>query len=237
MANETILLLQDSESPNVSVLTLLIRSGYVLHPAATIDEALYRISQIAFDLIIVNLNREDADCPRCSDLRAASDAPILLLGSMDRPETVARALANGADVYLPANTAVTVIEAYIAAMLRRFTAEAPGARTGASDPQRLYYRDDDLTVDLERRYVTVKDAPVDLTPTEFQLLALLLQNAGRSVTYDQILTAIWGYDKGDHSHIHTHISNLRKKLGDPHRDERYIHREYGIGYSFLRHTP
>lgn len=232
MANETILLLQDAESPNVSVLTLLIRSGYVLHPAATVDEALYRLASVPFDLIIVNLDNENADCPWCAELRAASNAPILLLGPTDIPDKVVSALANGADVYLPTTTTIAIIEAHISAMLRRFSADAQTLRATVAGGRRAYYSDERLFIDIEQRRVLLNEETVDLTPTEFSLLACLLANAGRPVAYEEILTTVWGWEKGDHSQIHTHVSHLRKKLGESRSAPRYILGEYGVGYRF-----
>jgi len=235
MANETILLLQNPESPNVSVLTLLIRSGYVLHPTSTVDEALHRLMQVTFDLIIVNLDSDNAACPRCAELRAASEAPILLLGPIDNPEAIVSALANGADLYLPSTSAIAIIEAHIVAILRRTSTHTISLHTGMLNVKRPAFHDGKLTIDLERRHVTLNEAPVDLTPIEFSLLACLLENAGRPVPYEQLLTSVWGWETGDHSHVHTHISHLRKKLGDPPHDPHYILSEYGLGYRFQHH--
>jgi two-component system KDP operon response regulator KdpE len=232
MANETILFFQNPEKPNVAVLTALVRSGYSLYVASTPEEALERLKQIEVDLLIISLECEIADCPWCHDLRQATDAPILLLGPYEKPEVVVSALARGADVYLPDATAIIVIEAHIAALLRWRTQDSQDVAPQRRTPG--YYRDERLIIDIERRNVLLEGREVTLTPKEFALLRCLLENAGRPVTYEQLLAAGWSHSEGDISAIHSHMSHLRHKLGDNPRQPRYIVGEYGVGYRFLR---
>lgn len=232
MANETILFFQNPETPNITVLTALIRNGYSLYVASTPEEALDRLRQIEVDLLIISLESEIADCPWCHDLRQATSAPILLLGSYEKPEVIVSALARGADVYLPVTMASAVIEAHIAALLRWQAQGAWGIVPHGRTPG--YYRDERLIIDIDRRNVLLEGREVPLTPKEFTLLRCLLENAGRPVTYEQLLAAGWSHSDGDISVIHSHMSHLRHKLGDNPRQPRYIVGEYGVGYRFLR---
>jgi len=233
MANETVLFFQNPEKPAVNVLTALIRNGYSLHLASTPEEALERLQQSDVELLIISLDCEVADCPWCHELRRATDAPILLLGPDEQPEAIVSALARGADVFLPDDMAVAIIEAQIIALLR-WHAQRVRA-TGITAHSSRYYRDERLIIDIERRQVLLDGSDVVLTPKEFALLSRLLESAGRPVSYEHLLTAGWkNPDQGDIGAIHTHMSHLRRKLGDNPRQPRYIVGEYGMGYRFLR---
>ena len=233
MANESILLFQDSESTDAKLLTMLIRCGYALQLANTIDDALMWLMQASYDLVVVTVDGALAACPWCHELRAAVNSPILVLGPFEQTEWVVHALTNGADVYLPVQTPAPIVQAQITALLRPL-AQARTEKLLAATTAHVTYRDEQLVIDINRRSVLVHGKPADLTPTEFRLLALLVANAGRIVSYDQILTNVWGWDKGGHNQIHTHVSNLRKKIGDNARTPRYIVGEYGVGYIFLK---
>ena len=98
---------------------------------------------------------------------------------------------------------------------------------------RLFYSDDYLTVDLEKRLVAVRSEPVGLSRTEYNLLAYLVQNAGWVRTFEQILENVWGPEYQDSlEYIHVYISHLRGKIEEDPKNPLYIESEYGVGYRF-----
>lgn len=95
------------------------------------------------------------------------------------------------------------------------------------------YADDYLTMDLRERRVTVDGELIKLTPTEYRLLAYLVQNAGRSLTSRQILENVWGWEYQDNvDYVRVYVWHLRQKLEEDPKDPQYIQTETGVGYRF-----
>jgi len=103
--------------------------------------------------------------------------------------------------------------------------------------RRTPYQDGYLTIDLDARRVLVRGEPASLTAKEFRLLACLLDNAGRVVTFQQILENVWGWEYSDSvNYVHVYVSHLRQKLEVEPKNPRYIVTEHGIGYRFEKQT-
>ena len=115
------------------------------------------------------------------------------------------------------------------AILRR----AAWPSTSNSSPT---YNDGYLTIDLEKQQVLVRGERVDLTHTEFKLLAYLGRHAGQLLPYQRILENIWGWEKGHEGVVHTHISRLRRKLEPEAKKPAYLLTEHGIGYRFQKQS-
>jgi len=95
-----------------------------------------------------------------------------------------------------------------------------------------------LVIDFSRHRVILKNQEMDLTATEYRLLSYMARNAGRILTPDQILTAVWGDEYiGEHHVLQVNIANLRKKLGEDSRNPKFIRTKHGMGYMFARETP
>jgi DNA-binding response OmpR family regulator len=163
----------------------------------------------------------------CRRVRRESIVPILMLTA--RSEEIDRVLGLevGADDYLTKPFSVRELLARVRAILRRVElmrgdgTEADAAPVLAAGP---------LTIDLGQHAATVGGQPVDLTPKEFDLLALLLRNPGRAFSRDYLIEKVWGYDAaGSDRTIDTHVLRLRKKLG---RVGDRIETVWGIGYRF-----
>ena len=147
-----------------------------------------------------------------------ADLPVIFISAYGRDETVARALEKGAADYLVKPFSATELTARVQAALRR--------RAG---PDTFVLGD--LAVRYEERRVTVGGRAVRLTATEFELLRLLTQNAGRVSTYESLIRQIWnGPDPGDPDRVRTFVKQLRRKLGDDPARPRYILNERGVGY-------
>ena len=204
--------------------TALAGGEFALHQAENGQAALAQAVAVKPDVILLDLGLPDMDGVEVIErLRQWSPVPIIVLSVRDRETDKIRALDAGADDYLTKPFGVGELLARIRATLRRSLQQAP-------EP---VYRIDELEVDLARRRVLLKDYELTLTPTEYDLLRLLVMNAGKVLTHRQILKQIWGSAYLEQPHIlRVNISNLRHKLETDASQPRYILTETGVGYRF-----
>ena len=149
------------------------------------------------------------------------NVPVIILSGRGDDSNVAEAFELGASDYIVKPFSPTELLARIAAALRR------QALSRHTEP----YRVADLTVDYITRIVTVGGRAVKLTPTEYKLLSELCTNAGRALSYEQLLARIWEQDSGsDVQRVRTLVKDLRVKLGDNARNPTYILTVPGVGY-------
>ncbi len=171
------------------------------------------------DLVILDLMMPQMDgWEVCRQIRHLSDVPLIMLTAISQEERIIEGFTSGADDYVTKPFMSHVLVARAEVVLRRSTLPSRFQKTGI-------YRDDYLTIDLNQHRVLVNGTPVKLTPTEYRLLAYLFTNAGRLLTFHQILQNVWGY-------VHVHLSNLRQKLEPDPKHPRYLQSEYGVGYRF-----
>jgi len=177
------------------------------------------------DLVILDLMLPDMDgIEVCRELRTWLAAPILVLSVRSGEADKVRALDEGADDYLTKPFSAGELLARLRALLRRVATQyAPPPIVTAGD----------LTVDVARRVVTLAGEPVTLTPTEFDILALLARNADCVVTQKAILEQIWGPEWAeDRQTLRAHVSNLRRKIEIGPGKRRYVLTEPGVGFRF-----
>jgi two-component system KDP operon response regulator KdpE len=200
----------------------LTAQGYVVLEAATGQDALNEVVRQHPDIIILDLGLPDIDGIEVTRrLREWSQTPIVVLSVREAEGDKVAALDAGADDYLTKPFGTGELMARIRVALRR--AEQPADET--------VLEIDALKMDLGRRLVTVGGRSVALTPTEYEILRLLLQNAGKVLTHNQLLRRVWGPPYENEMHIlRVNVSNLRRKLEpDPARPH-YIMTEPGVGY-------
>jgi two-component system KDP operon response regulator KdpE len=174
------------------------------------------------DIILLDLGLPDMDgIEVIRRIREWSHVPIIVLSVREREDDKVAALDAGADDYLTKRFGIAELLARIRAALRRSLRQAP-------EP---VYRIDEMEIDLTRRRVLVHGVEVQLTPTEYELLRLLVVHAGKVLTHGQILKQIWGVTYLDQPHVlRVNISNLRKKIEPDPTRPRYILTEPGVGY-------
>ncbi len=202
--------------------TALDTGEFSLHQAENGHGALAAAAALRPDLILLDLGLPDLDGVEVIErIREWSPVPIIVLSVREREDDKVKALDAGADDYLTKPFGVGELLARIRVALRRSLKETP-------EP---VYRIDELEVDLGRRRVTVAGQELQLTPTEYDLLRLLVAHAGKVLTHSQILRQIWGIAYMEQPHVlRVNISNLRHKIeADPSRP-RYILTEPGVGY-------
>lgn len=227
MQGKRILVIDDDPHVLRMVNLTLSKQGAQVYTAANGMEGLTQFYACRPDLVILDVMMPDIDgWDICARLRQISDVPILMLSALGGDNHIVRGLKCGADDYVSKPFAVDVLIARVEGLLRRATLSPPSETLQA-------YRDDYLTIELDKRRVLVQGKPVKLTAKEYQLLTYLLRNAGRILSAEQILEKIWGWEYRDHAeYLYVYISNLRKKLEENARRPRYLRNESGVGYWF-----
>lgn len=223
---EKILIIDDSPDLLRIVQLCLEREKYQVFTARSGKEGLQRTYNVQPDLVILDVMMPGMDgWEVLSRLREMSDVPVMMLTAKGREVDIVRGLGLGADDYVTKPFGTAELIARVQALLRRNKTPPTGRVTS--------YQDDGLHIDLERHEVAVKGAPVDLTPTEFRLLAVLVQNAGKVVPHRALLTQVWGEEYANEVHyLKLYVRYLRQKIEEDPSDPRYILTEWGVGYRF-----
>ena len=217
------ILVIDDEQPIRRLLrSILSAHGYSVHEAATGTEALQDVRAVRPDVILLDLGLPDLDgleVTRC--LRTWVQTPIIALSVRENEQDKIAMLDAGADDYLTKPFSPGELLARIRAALRKVKPEdGPVLRAG------------NLQLDLALREVHIGQNPIQLTPTEYELLKVLLSHAGKVLTHRQLVDQIWGglhYEDSLHL-LRVNISNLRHKLTAAGAEARFIATEPGVGY-------
>jgi DNA-binding response OmpR family regulator len=200
----------------------LEQAGFAVSTARDGPEALMRARQERPDLIVLDLGLPGLDGFEVTRrLRRDSGVPIIMLTARDGETDTVVGLELGADDYVTKPFSPRALTARIRAVLRRH----------AGDGLAELIRAGDLVIDVPRLRATVAGRPVELTATEFQLLAALARQPGRVFTRSQLLDAIHGvaFDSYERA-IDAHVKNIRRKLEPDPRAPRYLLTVYGVGY-------
>lgn len=225
MSPKRILVIDDEPQILRALRAILVSRGFEVAEADSGAAAMDALLEHTPDLIVLDLSLPDADgIELCGRLRTWLTAPILVLSVRSDESDKIAALEAGADDYVTKPFLAGELVARINALLRRMTSD------GAVPLQLVQ---GDLTVDLAHHQVLVRGESVSLTPIEFRILTLLVQNADRLVTWRQVASAVWG-DEGmvDTATIRVHVSNLRGKI-EPHPTvPSYVLTEPGVGLRF-----
>ena len=223
--SQTILVVDDEARIVKLVRDYLTRAGFDVLEARDGDRALTMARVERPDLIILDLMLPGVDgLDICRRLRQESDVPIIMLTARVEEADRIVGLELGADDYVTKPFSPGELVARVRATLRRASGElGPSTMLRAGD----------VELDTASLTVTVAEEPVDLTPTEFQLLAALVRQPGRIFTREQLLEAVHGvaFDGYDRS-VDSHVKNLRRKIESDPRQPRYIQTVYGVGYRF-----
>jgi two-component system KDP operon response regulator KdpE len=219
---QRVLVVDDESAIRRYLRTALTAQGFVIYEAANGQETLKAVVENHPDVIILDLGLPDFDGVEVTRrLREWSNIPIIILSVREAEQDKIAALDAGADDYLTKPFGTGELMARMRVVMRRLA--------GKSDEPVLQV--DDLKMDLSRRIVTASGNQISLTPTEYEILRLLLQNAGKVLTHRQLLRQVWGaaYESEMHM-LRVNISNLRRKIeSDPARPH-YLITEPGVGY-------
>ena len=225
------ILVIDDDSDTAKLLTTILKpQGFTVYHACDGREGLKNAYELHPDLIILDVLMPAIDgWDVCIRLRELTDVPILMLTARSAEADVLRGFTLGADDYMKKPFSKAELEARVRALLRRKT-----NRSRDDGPDINHYRDKLLNINLETQVVELEGRALDLSATEYGLLACLVRNMGRTVTHSQLLREVWGSDYGDLSSTLTlYVCYLRKKLQDAQHCHQYIHTQWGRGYCFL----
>ena len=220
----------DDESEMLTMLEMIFsKAGAEVYTALNAREGLRQFHTCQPDLVVLDVMMPGMDGWQvCAYLRQLSHVPIIMLTALGADQDVARGLETGADDFVTKPVSSRVLIARAEAVLRR-------AKLYSNHEQLLSYWDEYLSVDLDKRRVLVQGEAVSLTSIEYRLLAYLVANAERTLTYQQILRSVWGWECLDSSeYVHAYIYRLRQKLEEDPADPHYLITEHGVGYSFRR---
>jgi len=221
-AGQRVLVVDDENSIRRYLRAALGAQGFAVYEASNGEEAIKGVIANHPDIIILDLGLPDFDGIEVTRrLREWSQTPIIILSVREAENDKIAALDAGADDYLTKPFGTGELMARMRVAMRRLA--------GKADEPILQV--ENLEMDLSRRLVTVNDREIALTPTEYDILRLLLQNAGRVLTHRQLLRQIWGTAYESEMHLlRVNISNLRRKIeSDPTRPH-YLLTESGVGY-------
>ncbi len=224
MAKHLILVVDDDVPILRLVRAKLQADGYSVMTAGTGEGALAALEEERPDLVVLDLMMPGMDgFETMQRIREDSNVPIILLTARSGASDKIQGLDLGADDYVTKPFNPDELSSRIAAVLRR--------TTGVAKPTNQVLRYDQLTINLEKRRITIDEQEVHLSRTEWELLHQLASHAGRVMLHAELLTRIWGPEFRDETHyLRTWVSRLRKKLGDDQEPPTLITTFPGMGY-------
>ena len=224
-----VLIVEDEPSITTPLTEALEREGFGTQVAGTVEEALEVSDRELPDLVLLDVMLPDGSgYDVCRTLRQRSAVPIIMLTARGEETDRIVGLELGADDYIVKPFSAREVAARIRAVLRRSAGQQePAGRLRAP------LETGDLKLDPARRSATHRGAKLDLTRKEFELLELLLREAGSVVSRERLMDEVWDVNWfGSTKTLDVHISSLRRKLGDDSASPRYIHTVRGVGFRF-----
>ena len=222
-----ILICKGNESCVDVLSTLLLSEGFQVIRVAKPEELKTALTENTIHLLLMDIEMEDADgIQLVREIRGNSSIPILIFSNNSEEAAKIAALNAGADDYVTLPCNPLELLARIKSQIRRYTQLA-----NLCENINQIYKVDDLEIDDMRRRVTVGGREVYLTPIEYKILRLLVQERGRVLSIDQIYEAIWNMQAiGADNTIAVHIRHIREKIEQNPREPRYLKVVWGTGY-------
>lgn len=229
----SVLIIEDEENICSFIKTSLRPQGYKITTASTAQEGLSILNSGSCDLLLLDLGLPDADgLEVIKKVRAWSSLPIIIISARTKEQEKVQALDLGADDYITKPFGTSELMARIRTALRHSN------RLESRDELNMRpYVSSGLTIDFEKRLVILDGENIHLTQIEFKIVSLLARNAGKVLTYDAILTHVWGpYIEHNNQILRVNMANVRRKLEKNPGEPQYIFTEVGIGYRMAEET-
>ena len=223
----SVLVVDDEPALRKTIRASLAASGFSVEEAGTGAEALGAVKQRPFDLVLLDVNMPGASgIEACRQIRAfAPGTGIIMVTVRDAEDDKVQALEAGADDYVTKPFRLRELVARLGAVLRR-------TRTDIGEGPRVLQAGD-LKMDLDRGQLWKAGRQIHLSPTEFDLLAVMMKNQDAPLTHVKLLRGVWGPEYGDElEYLRTYIRMLRKKIEDDPARPQYIQTEPWVGYRF-----
>jgi DNA-binding response OmpR family regulator len=234
MATRMILVVEDEESIALPLAAALEREGWATQVTGSAPAAIALAAELQPDLMLLDVMLADGSgLDVCREVRRHSSMPIIMLTARGDETDRVVGLELGADDYVVKPFSARELVARIRAVLRRMPDAATPPAAAAPVSTEAPLRVGDVVVDTAMRRATLAGAEISLTRREFDLLALLVRNAGTVVTREHVMDEVWDTNWfGSTKTLDVHISGLRRKLGDDAVDSRYLHTVRGVGFRF-----
>lgn len=221
----TILIVDDEPGLRELVRINLEHEGYTVIQSENGIQGLTAVREQHPDLVIMDVMMPELDgWETCRRLREFSQVPVLMLTAKVQSKDIVTGLESGADDYLLKPFNMDELMARIRALLRRVPSPNRPVTAGNGE----------IVIDKNKREVLVRGEPVDLTPTEYDLLLMLAEHAGKVLEHETLLRGVWGqeYTK-DNDYLKVYIWHLRRKLEQDPRDPKLLLTEWGVGYRLV----
>jgi DNA-binding response OmpR family regulator len=222
-----ILLVDDEQSIQTLLSYPLRKDGYHVTSAQDGSEALQRFTEARFDLVILDLMLPKLDGVEvCRRLRSRSQVPIIMLTAKGSETDKVAGLEVGADDYITKPFSMREFRSRVKAALRR-------SRMGIEPPADEAIESGDLTIDFDRRMVTLREEEIKVTYVEFEILGALARSPGRVLSRETLLEHVWGDSEyRDPRTVDVHIRHLREKIEQEPKEPEFLFTVRGVGYRF-----
>jgi two-component system, OmpR family, response regulator RegX3 len=226
MAKPRVLLIENEESISEPLADALEREGFLAEVAATATQGMESFRSRPPELVLLDVMLPDGDGREVlRDIRAVSRTPVVMLTARGEESDKIVGLELGADDYVTKPFSAKELVARMRAVLRRTATSPPTDQTSLEVG--------DVVMDLNTRAVKRAGAEMELTLKEYELLRMLMEQAGRVISREDLIDEVWDTNWfGPTKTLDVHISSLRKKLGDDTNSPRYIHTARGVGFRF-----
>lgn len=220
-----VIVIEDEKNICNFIQTTLENHDYKVMTASTGREGLSYITSCYPDVVLLDLGLPDIDgMDILKQVRDFSMVPVIVISARIQEVEKVAALDAGADDYITKPFGTSELLARIRTALRHSQAPSAGKTEAV-------YRSGDLTIDFEKRRVTIAGEDIHLTQIEYKLVSLLAQNAGKVLTYDYIINHIWGpYADSNNQILRVNMAHIRRKMGENPAEPKYINTEIGVGY-------
>ena len=222
-----ILVIEDDYNINNLLKALLETSGYQVVTAKNCKSGQTQFISHRPDLVILDLGLPDFDgMTFLKEIRKESLTPVIVVSARSEEKDKVEVLDNGANDYVTKPFSSAELVARVRSALRNSRHSADAGRLPGGK-----FESDGLVIDYDARRVFIDKAEINLTQTEYNIIALLSEHSGRVMTYAAIIKAIWGYnDMNSTKKLQVNMANIRKKFGAKPGEKNYIVNELGVGY-------
>jgi DNA-binding response OmpR family regulator len=229
VSEQTILVVEDEEAIAEAVRARLESEGYLVVVANDGPDGIRLHREHAPDLVVLDLMLPGMDgLEVCKEIQKESWTPVLMLTARTEEADKVAGFAVGADDYLTKPFSLRELAARVKAILRRMD-RMRGQEQEPTGPIERH----GLSIDPQRRIVTVDDEEVGLTPLEFEILLALAREPGVVLSRDALMDKVWGYrDYAGGRVVDSHVARIRRKLNEDGNDPRFIRTVHGVGYAF-----
>jgi DNA-binding response OmpR family regulator len=239
---DTLVLIIDDDVDLIQLASLIFKkAGYQVIGAKDGLDGISKFFTHRPDLIIMDVMMPGSNgFEICQRIRQVSDEPVILLTALNKEQDMLKGFAAGADDFLTKPFNPEILLARAKTVLRRtHRSNGNNGHNGSNEHHEssisFRYNDGYLSIDIERHQVVIDGRRIKLTPMEFRLLVYLARNGGKLLTFEKILSNVWGNAyRGNMEHVHVYISHLRRKIEEDPKDPCYIQTVHGIGYIFDR---